>query len=295
MSVIVTSQKDLSSRRNESFFNRPYVFTTENINGYIDEFDLKNKSLLTTGSSADQILNAYLRGAKDVTVFDICPYAKDMFYLKKAAICALYYDEYMKFFSRKNNFQKAFNHQTFDFIAPYFDDMKSLVLWDKLINYYDLIEGDFFQFEEEKTRTIKKINPYLKNEEEYNQLKKIIAEKDAHFISCNLEELPKVLNRKYDNIWLSNIGTYVKNLEPFSKIIFDLENKLTSEGLLLVSYLYNHTLDDKYDDRWVIYNHQKLAKYFGNRLNWHSFTGVYGYNTDNPYEKDSVLLLKKDK
>lgn len=295
MSVIVTNQKDLSSKRNESFFNRPYVFTTENIGGYIEEFDLKNKSLLTTGSSADQILNAYLKGAKDVTVFDICPYAKDMFYLKKAAICALYYEEYLQFFSRKNDFPKAFNHRTFDFIAPYFDDMESLVFWDKLINYYDLIEGDFFQYEEEKTRTIKKINPYLKNEDEYNHLKKIITDKDAHFMSCNLGELPKILDKEYDNIWLSNIGTYVKNLEAFSRVIFSLEDYLTPDGKMLVSYLYNHTLDDEYDERWVIYNHRKLAKYFGNRLDWHSFTSVYGYNTNDPYEKDSGLILKKDK
>lgn len=34
-----------------------YPFTTENISGYINNFDLSNKTLLTVGSSGDQIIN----------------------------------------------------------------------------------------------------------------------------------------------------------------------------------------------------------------------------------------------
>ena len=42
-----------------SEFSKIYPFTTENIAGYIDYFDFDDKSLLTVGSSGDQILNAF--------------------------------------------------------------------------------------------------------------------------------------------------------------------------------------------------------------------------------------------
>ena len=54
-----------------SMFNSIYPFTTENISGYIDEFDLKDKSLLTVGSSGDQVINAYFYGCNDVTLMDV--------------------------------------------------------------------------------------------------------------------------------------------------------------------------------------------------------------------------------
>ena len=52
-------------------FDKMYPFTTENISGYIDNFDLEGKSLLTVGSSCDQIYNASLKGCKDITILDI--------------------------------------------------------------------------------------------------------------------------------------------------------------------------------------------------------------------------------
>ena len=48
-----------------------YLFTTENISGYINDMDLKDKSLLTLGSSLDQAYNALLLGASQIDVFDI--------------------------------------------------------------------------------------------------------------------------------------------------------------------------------------------------------------------------------
>ena len=37
-----------------------YPFTTENINGYINNFNLYDSSLLTVGSSGAQVINAIL-------------------------------------------------------------------------------------------------------------------------------------------------------------------------------------------------------------------------------------------
>ena len=79
-------------------YSKIYSFTTENIDGYIDYFDLVNKSLLTIGSSGDQLLNAFLKGTNDITLYDINPYAKYYVYLKIAGILCLEYNEFEEFF-----------------------------------------------------------------------------------------------------------------------------------------------------------------------------------------------------
>ena len=112
-------------------YSRIYTFTTENINGYIKYFDLKNKSLLTVGSSGDQILNAYFYCARDITLFDINPYAKYYVYLKVAAILSLTYDEFQCFFFKRgidNNSNK---------------DVFSSDLFNKMnLNYYETWSGE---------------------------------------------------------------------------------------------------------------------------------------------------------
>lgn len=64
-------------------FQRPYAFCNENVSGYLNFLDLKDKSLLTVGSSGDQAISAITRGCKDITALDICPLSEEVFYLKK--------------------------------------------------------------------------------------------------------------------------------------------------------------------------------------------------------------------
>ena len=76
-----------------------YKFTTENISGYINEFNLKNKNLLTVGSSSDQAINANFYGCNDVTVVDLNRNTPFFFLLKKAAMFCLDYEEFLRYFS----------------------------------------------------------------------------------------------------------------------------------------------------------------------------------------------------
>lgn len=73
--IDICEDKYIKWKYSGSFF-RPYPFTTENISGYIKEFDLKNKSLLTLGSSGDQVINAALFNCRNIHVIDICPFTK---------------------------------------------------------------------------------------------------------------------------------------------------------------------------------------------------------------------------
>ena len=86
----------------DGMLQKIYPFTTENISGYIDKFNLKDKSLLTVGSSGDQVINAILKGCKDITLLDINPYTKFYYYLKVASILTLNLDEFMAFLRYKD-------------------------------------------------------------------------------------------------------------------------------------------------------------------------------------------------
>ena len=93
MSLIYPSSEDPFKIR----FSKIYPFTTENIAGFIDFFDLKDRSLLTVGSSGDQPINAALKGCKDITVVDVNPLTRYYYYFKVATILSLKMEELLKF------------------------------------------------------------------------------------------------------------------------------------------------------------------------------------------------------
>ena len=93
---ILKKERSLSNEFGE--FSKIYLMTTENIKGYLEKWFLEDKDVLTVAGSGDQMLNAYLLGAKNVTCFDINPLAFCQVKLKKAAVCTLKYEEYVEFF-----------------------------------------------------------------------------------------------------------------------------------------------------------------------------------------------------
>lgn len=90
-------------------FDDIYPFTTENINGYLDLFNLNKKSLLTVGSSGDQVINAILNGCIDITLLDKNPYSKYYYYLKVACLLSLNLDEFMNYL-RYNDYPTVFKY-----------------------------------------------------------------------------------------------------------------------------------------------------------------------------------------
>ena len=94
-------------------YSKMYTFTTENISGYLKYFDLKDKSLLTVGSSGDQILGAYYHGARDITLFDKNNNCKYFIWLKIAAILSFDYETFKNFFF-EHSFSAYDNDKMFD-------------------------------------------------------------------------------------------------------------------------------------------------------------------------------------
>lgn len=240
-------------------YSRIYTFTTENINGYIKYFDLKNKSLLTVGSSGDQILNAYFHGARDITLYDINPYAKYYVYLKVAAILSLTYDEFQCFFFKRglnNNSNKdVFSPNLFNKMKLIMKelDYESFYFFNELFSLYGddtrRIRYSLFDDDEDKNIVIKNYNVYLKNEELYNKLKKKLF--DIHFKYINGNIFEDNIKFQYDNIFLSNLCT-TTSLVKFKELLNKLDlNNLKDSGSILLAYLWDANFNsEKYMDDW---------------------------------------------
>lgn len=280
-----------------------YPFTTENISGYIDFFDLYNKSLLTVGSSGDQIFNAVLMGAKDITQIDINPFSKYYYYLKMAAITELDMDEFLLFL-RYKNYPQVFKNNILVFDNYIFNklcdtlksiDYDSFMFWSELFNLYprEVIRDHLFSMDEREDKFIKNCNLYLYNEKTFNILKDKIRNISPTFINSDIFEID--ITKQFDNIWLSNIATYGLSYEQINELFFKYSNLLNIEGTLLLSYLYDTNSKSKYNDKWeAIYNINKILEMFNEyNLDIKSFRGIYDIIHDTNRIKDSVLIYKK--
>ena len=225
-------------------YSKIFPFTTENIDGYIDYFDLVNKSLLTIGSSGDQLLNAFLKGTNDITLYDINPYAKYYVYLKIAGILCLEYNEFEEFFFKHGlgiyDNENRFSINTFNKLKNTLKsiDYESYYFFNDLFNKYgsyNVSEYLFFN-EENRNKIIKKFNTYLKDEISYNKLKKIIN--NINFKYVNGDIFKDKVEGKYDNIFLSNLCT-ITTLKQLKELLIKLDNNLSTNGSMLIGYLWN--------------------------------------------------------
>lgn len=284
-------------------FSEIYPFTTENICGYINEFNLNNKSLLTVGSSGDQVINAVMNNCKDIDVVDICPFNKYYFYLKKASIMLHSYEEFKYFFCYYDfpktflyNNKYVFNKESYSKLKDLLRlmDYESFLFWEELFSCYDRIKirKELFKSDEDKIHILKQSNLYLNDEYSFNECKNKIKSINPRFITSDIRNVK--LDRNYDNIWLSNIGQYLR-LEELKNVVDNLSNNLNNEGKMLVSYLYRTVKSSRYNENYLeIFNLDKVFELFKEyNIELTSFTGIYGLLHDTSNMKDSILIYKK--
>lgn len=269
-------------------FQHIYPFTTENISGYINAFNLKDRSLLTIGSSGDQVINAVFKGSKDITLLDINPFTKYYYYLKVAALLTLSKEEYLNFFRLKiydNNpleyNRKVLNKETFMKIGKTLIaiDEDSFFFWNTLLDEFDNIDvrENLFSHDEDDKATIVKCNPYLRSGINYEETKRKIKKVTPTFITDNI--LTHKLNRSYDSIWLSNLGTYLDSSE-LEKLYIGMNSHLTEDGKILLRYMYG-----------TDYNEENIEIEF-NYFSLHN-PKVYSFPSVLIDRSDSIIYMKK--
>lgn len=286
-----------------------YPFTTENIDGYINYFNLKDKSLLTVGSSGDQVLNAILNGCKDITIIDINSYVKYYYYLKVAGIINLNYNDFLDFF-RYIDYPKCFAYNINVFSRNVYDkikdtlrmlDYESYLFWDELfLNYSpETVRRGLFSSDEGQSKEVLTTNTYLRDEDNYNELKSKIKRIRPKFINDDIFKIINskiIFDRNFDHIWLSNLSSYYLTSEIFN-LVDALNSILNDNGSILISYMYDTQLDSdyKYRDDWPeIYDLNKTLKYFAKyKPIFVNFQGIEGIKFKTNEIQDAVLVYKK--
>lgn len=275
-----------------------YPFTTERISGYINEFELENKSLLTIGSSGDQVINAVLHNCKDITLYDINPYSKYYYYLKCAALISLTYNEFLEFLRFREYIEwkdnlNVFNLKSYNKLKDTLKllDYESFLYFDELFNNFSnlTIRKVLFEYDEDDKTKIN--NDYLNNNILYGEAKQKIKKAKINFICADIFDINDSI--KYDNIWLSNVLTWFDNKEKISELIDKAYSALNEDGKLLVSYLYSIRKEYNFAQS-PIYNLDEVYKDFLNyNLELKEFDGVSYDSFDKKKRKDAVLILKK--
>jgi hypothetical protein len=278
------------------------LFTTENIAGYFNALNLKNKSVLVVSSSGDHVFNAAYLGAKSVTAFDISTFTKYYLFFKKAAIKAFNYSEFINFFFGQVG--ERFLYENFKFIENKIEDEEIIKFWNKAyeLEYFDgelLYNSALF-----KNTSIQSYEFVSRNmyglESTYTFLKEKIDQTNIKFIQSDILELPSKLEETYDVIIMSNISDYLiqlyPNMEPLEKlrklktlVIDELGSKLNPEGKIQLAYLYNNKFSDEHFHR-EIYNSEYREKFFTPErgISTLEFLGAHEYNGT-----DAVLIYTK--
>lgn len=265
-------------------------------------FDFEGKRLLTVGSSGNQVLNSFFNGARDITLFDINPYAKFYVYLKIASIVTLSYDEFINFFFKHTESpfrynKDMFSRNTFNKIKSTLRlfDYESFLFFDELFSLYDgeLIRRRLFD-DEDRCLVIKGFNSYLSDEDSYNKLKNIIKKIYFRYVEGNI--FTDKIDGKFDNIFLSNLSGLVK-LDEFRVLLERLDNNnLNDKGSILFGHLWNTKFNsDKYKDDWrEIYRLPVVRDKLGDFISEHH--GVNGYRDilwEEDRKSDLVLIYRK--
>lgn len=277
-------------------FQKIYPFTTENISGYINIFDLKDKSLLTVGSSADQVLNAHLFGSNEIALLDINPYTKFYYYLKVAALLELDYNSFLSFLCSKIYTPSyrinlnLYDKKIFDKIKNTLESINkdAYVFWNTLFETFDskTISDSLFTNDVHEELVLKKINPYLSSNILFDELKSKIKNLSISFYSENI--LDALLNENYDNIWLSNIGKWM-NKEDLIRMINIMSKYLNKDGKLLACYSYKVSEEEINEELNYINKILDLPN-FDSYTDSFDTTHVNSYSSKN---KDGILIYKR--
>ena len=274
--------------------NLIYKFTTENIEGYIKQFNLKNRSLLTVGSSGDQVINANFYGCNYVTVVDLNRYTKYYFYLKKASIISLTYEEFLRYFSLDEDVNRM-SINTYKKIRENLRkiSLESLIFWDYVYDHFDLSNkcNNLFHYHTDELSNINLFNPYLNNEYNYNAEKEIINNLKIKFINADILKSDKIFTwEKFDNINLSNIYSYAYNdnrfkLMEFKKGVNSLVERLNDNGTMLVTYLYGTS----HNSSMIEFANDNVLE----DTTYFHFRGIRGIYKNNDITDTAVIYRKK--
>lgn len=234
-----------------------YAFTNEALNQYMKNYDFEGKSVLASLGSGDFALNAYLLGATEVETFDINQYTYYFYQLKKALIMKYNYEDFCNLIRNPQDIFKEFSE------FKQFLDSESIAFFEHLLEVYkgDVVallnkvyidkigeakhqwnKSNTFDTTEEFFLIAQYKNYYLQSGENYNRLKEQLSKHlNDEFYFANLYEF--IPQKRYDIVYLSNIGDYSKSEEEFKEFVIQLKERILNEnGIIIVVSITNQII-----------------------------------------------------
>lgn len=220
-------------------FDSIYLFTTENIAGYMHDLNLTGQKVITVTGSTDHLINIALRGSNNITTFDLNPLTEKYMDLKLSAIKTLSFKEFLEFLLYDTD-----NSLAFDIISNLEMRETSKTFWlqklSELENNGRLLR-DSNLFNKKYYNPVSKTwqNLYL-NEQSYKTTQERLKDVNISFNHSSLEKLQ--LNEEYDYMFLSNISDYIGMIygkEGLIKYRELMDCFLKKVKIIYMAYLYD--------------------------------------------------------
>ena len=217
-------------------YDQIYPFTTENIPSYMQ--DVAGKEILVVGSSGDHKLNALNLGAKTVDTFDINRLTKLHTELKEEIIKNFIYEDFLSFLNNSYPYYVLIREKLLPKTRKFWDwyfqeyiDSKSSIYSTRLFHTKYPIED------------YERLNNYF-NSLGYENLRKRLCEgHNGINYYTDVHNLPSLLTKKYDQIYLSSIIGSQAIYSKFINTVLKLYEKLKANGELYYGYFFQGTSD----------------------------------------------------
>ena len=241
-----------------------YPYTNELITKYPIS-TLEGKKVLSVTSSGDHILFSVLKGATDITGFDINRFCKYYSALKIAMIKHYDYNKFMKKIDKLTSNKCYLYHsrdRQYNEFKEIFEDNSPFLTEDEIL-FFEYFLKLYKSIDYEMYLDFFELCPYLKtnisyfDKDNFKMIKRNLNECDIKYIDCGIDKLNNGLTDRYDVIFSSNILDRMTRIvgKNANKLLTKLSKLLVSGGVLYdYSFLSNikHTEEHKkYDIRTI--------------------------------------------
>ena len=200
-------------------FSPAYLVSNEDLRSSMNLLQPRGADVLTVAGSGDQPIFYKLYGANNVDTFDISYSAKVMMDVKTAAIRMLDNKQYRQMLvgiNKSRGIADVPEYKTVQSMCT--SDVQEFIRKMHGVEYY--LRGGLWSDSA----------PFAS---EYDVLKKSVNG-DFNFIWTDLDSLAGRLNKKYDQMYLSNILQYGCSMQRVSRIANDLSESLNPYGQIIL-------------------------------------------------------------
>lgn len=213
----------LYNRKRPDNYDCVYFHSNENLRAIFNEIDVANRDVLTVLGSGDQALYMYDRGARSVDLFDKNNLTLYYYYLRVWTI------KYLNQFYPDIHFDNNFLERLLQYVEPKTEAEKIAYLYWKKFSWY------FEDCDYDDLDDLFIIGNDIKGNELYDfyRIKSKVEKEKYNFYNIDIVTPNLNLNKKYDAIYVSNIGDRVNSKEEIRIYRDNLFRHLKDDGIVV--------------------------------------------------------------